>query len=71
MSPVNQVIDINKIVVLNTVAPEQMKQLEASIPMGRLGEPEEIAKASVFMVSDDASYMTGQSIAIDGGYTTL
>lgn len=62
---------VTKTDILSTVAPEQMKQLEASIPMGRLGQPEEIAKASVFMVSDDASYMTGQSIAIDGGYTTM
>ena len=62
---------VTKTDILATVAPEQMKQLEAAIPMGRLGMPEEIAKASVFMVSDDASYMTGQSIAIDGGYTTM
>ena len=62
---------VTKTDILATVAPEQMKQLAAAIPMGRLGEPIEIAKAAVFMVSDDASYMTGQSIAIDGGYTTL
>ena len=42
-----------------------------AIPMGPLGQPEEIAAASVFMVSDDASYMTGQAIAIDGGYTVM
>lgn len=57
--------------ILSTVDPAQLKQLEAAIPMGRLGMPEEIAKASVFMVSDDSSYMTGQAIAIDGGYTTM
>ena len=62
---------VTKTDILATVAPEQMAQLAAAIPMGRLGEPIEIAKAAVFMVSDDASYMTGQSIAIDGGYTTL
>lgn len=57
--------------ILGTVAPEQMKQLKMAIPMGRLGQPAEIAAASVFMVSDDASYMTGQAIAIDGGYTVM
>lgn len=57
--------------ILGTVAPEQMVQLKMAIPMGRLGQPEEIAAASVFMVSDEASYMTGQSIAIDGGYTLM
>lgn len=62
---------VTKTDILATVAPEQMVALEASIPMGRLGMPEEIAKASVFMVSDDASYMTGQSLAIDGGITLM
>lgn len=62
---------VTKTDILATVAPEQMEQLAASIPMGRLGDPVEIAKVAAFMVSDDASYMTGQFIAVDGGYTTL
>ena len=67
----NTLPGVTKTDILATVAPEQMKQLAAAIPMGRLGEPIEIAKAAVFMVSDDASYMTGQSSAVDGGCTTL
>lgn len=43
--------------------------LLASIPMGRAGKPEEIASAVVFLASDDSSYMTGQTIFIDGGWT--
>ena len=62
---------VTKTDILATVAPEQLEQLAMAIPMGRLGEPEEIAAAAVFMVSDDASYMTGQALAIDGGYTTM
>lgn len=62
---------VTKTDILATVAPEQMVALEQSIPMGRLGMPEEIAKASVFMVSDDASYMTGVSLAVDGGITLM
>jgi NAD(P)-dependent dehydrogenase (short-subunit alcohol dehydrogenase family) len=39
------------------------------IPMGRFGEPEEIAKAALFLASDDSSWMTGQSLIVDGGIT--
>jgi 3-oxoacyl-[acyl-carrier protein] reductase len=41
---------------------------EAQIPMGRLGRPEELADLVVFLASERASYITGTSIAIDGGY---
>ena len=38
------------------------------IPMRRLGEPGELAQLVVFLASDQASYITGQSIAVDGGW---
>ena len=38
-------------------------------PMGRLGRAEEIARAAVFLASDDASFMTGADLLVDGGYT--
>jgi NAD(P)-dependent dehydrogenase (short-subunit alcohol dehydrogenase family) len=37
------------------------------LPLGRIGEPEDIAKAAVFLASDDSSWMTGQTMTIDGG----
>jgi 3-oxoacyl-[acyl-carrier protein] reductase len=41
---------------------------ESQIPMGRLGEPREFAALAAFLASDRASYITGQSIAVDGGW---
>ncbi len=43
--------------------------LGSSVPMGRMGEPEEVAQTVVFLCSDAASYITGQAIVVDGGYT--
>ncbi|MBW2941413.1 glucose 1-dehydrogenase [Zhongshania aquimaris] len=45
------------------------QRVVASIPMGRMAEPAEIAKGIVFLASDDASYMTGSELIMDGGYT--
>ncbi len=47
---------------------KSMKSYLAKIPLARLGKPEEIAKAALFLASDDSSYMTGQAIFVDGGW---
>jgi len=44
--------------------------LRSSIPMGRFGEPEDVANLAVFLASDESSYMTGQGIVLDGGEVT-
>jgi 3-oxoacyl-[acyl-carrier protein] reductase len=47
-----------------------MEQLAAKVPMGRMGEPVEIAKAYLFLASDDASYVNGHVLSVDGGVVT-
>ncbi|GAB4271532.1 3-oxoacyl-[acyl-carrier-protein] reductase [Thermincola ferriacetica] len=42
-------------------------ELQKQIPLGRLGQPEDVANLVVFLASDNASYITGQTIAVDGG----
>jgi NAD(P)-dependent dehydrogenase (short-subunit alcohol dehydrogenase family) len=48
---------------------EYYAQAIAQRPMGRIGTPEEIAKAALFLASDDSTYMTGANLVVDGGGT--
>jgi 3-oxoacyl-[acyl-carrier protein] reductase len=45
----------------------ELKKLETSMPLGRIGRPEEIAPAVVWLVGPGASYVTGQTIGVNGG----
>ncbi len=49
-------------------ADQLMKNISTSVPLGRFGTPDEIAKAVVFLASDDSSYITGTELFVDGGF---
>jgi len=48
---------------------ENLARMKQAIPLGRVGTPMEVARAALFLASDDASYITGVSLPVDGGYT--
>jgi NAD(P)-dependent dehydrogenase (short-subunit alcohol dehydrogenase family) len=50
-------------------SPEAKQMLESATPIGRVGQPEEIASTVVWLCSDGASFITGQILPVDGGYT--
>ena len=52
-----------------TEDPDWLRQMEAMEPLGRLGQPGEVARAALFLASDDASFITGVALPVDGGYT--
>lgn len=53
--------------MVKAIKEEVLKQIVAGIPVGRLGEPEEVARAVLFLAADDASFITGETMSINGG----
>ena len=48
-------------------ATDVIARMVSTIPMGRMGEPEEVAKVALFLASDDSSFVTGIELFVDGG----
>ena len=54
---------------MNSLGEEGLAAFAQTVPLGRVGNPEDIADVAAFLVSDKARYLTGQVIAVDGGTT--
>ena len=57
--------------LMDNIPDELVAGATSMTPMGRVGQPVEMGRVTVFLASDDASYVTGAAIAVDGGYTSM
>jgi NAD(P)-dependent dehydrogenase (short-subunit alcohol dehydrogenase family) len=62
---------LNGLFASSEVGQERKKFISTATPLGRLGTPDEIAKAVVFLASDDSSYVTGAELFVDGGFAQV
>jgi NAD(P)-dependent dehydrogenase (short-subunit alcohol dehydrogenase family) len=62
---------LSDLLASSDVGEERKKVISSAVPLGRFGTPDEIAKAVVFLASDDASYITGTELFVDGGFAQV
>jgi NAD(P)-dependent dehydrogenase (short-subunit alcohol dehydrogenase family) len=61
----------NELLASSPTGEQRRKMIAGVVPLGRLGTPDEIAKAVVFLASDDSSYVTGAELFVDGGFAQV
>jgi NAD(P)-dependent dehydrogenase (short-subunit alcohol dehydrogenase family) len=57
--------------MVGDLTPERKKWSEENVPLGRWGQPEDVARMALFLASDDASFITAAMFVVDGGYTAI
>jgi NAD(P)-dependent dehydrogenase (short-subunit alcohol dehydrogenase family) len=62
---------LSELLASSQVGEQRRKMISTSIPLGRLGTSDEIAKAVVFLASDDSSYVSGVELFVDGGFAQV
>ncbi len=62
---------LSELLASSETGEQRKKMISTTVPLGRFGRPEEIAKAVVFLASDDASYITGVELFVDGGFAQV
>jgi NAD(P)-dependent dehydrogenase (short-subunit alcohol dehydrogenase family) len=62
---------LSELLASSQVGQQRRKMISTSIPLGRFGTPDEIAKAVVFLASDDSSYVSGAELFVDGGFAQV
>jgi NAD(P)-dependent dehydrogenase (short-subunit alcohol dehydrogenase family) len=62
---------LNDLLASGEAGEQRRKMVASAIPLGRFGRPDEVAKAVVFLASDESSYITGSEILVDGGFAQV
>ncbi|MGB7023640.1 MAG: SDR family oxidoreductase [Candidatus Acidiferrales bacterium] len=62
---------LNDLLAWGDAGEQRRKMVASAIPLGRFGQPDEVARAVVFLASDDNSYVTGVELFVDGGFAQV
>ena len=62
---------LSQLLASSDAGQQRLNSISSAVPLGRLGRPDEIARAVVFLASDDASYITGAELFVDGGFAQV